>query len=100
MATISNNADKKLLDCSCTENLNKLTYRPHGHVHTGNLDLIKNVSLSDIIKMEARFHGIPHWTKHKLTHLYEEALDKLSTKLAHLAKSIKGNLRDLIAATG
>ena len=36
-----------------------LYIKPHGHVHTGDLRLIKNIALSNIMKMGAKFRETP-----------------------------------------
>ena len=41
-----------LLTCDCNDKFSKFVYKPHGHVHTGNLELIENVPLRNIMKWE------------------------------------------------
>ena len=41
--------DGDMLTCDCKENFLKSIYKPHGHVHTGDLDLIENILLRNIV---------------------------------------------------
>ena len=41
-----------LLACDCNEKFSQFVYKPHGRVHTGNLELIENVPLRNIMKWE------------------------------------------------
>ena len=46
--------DGDLFACDCKDKFPKFVYKPHGHVHTGDLDLIENISLRNIMKMGAK----------------------------------------------
>ena len=87
LSTLQVNTDDELPACDCNEYFSEFVYKPHGHVHTGNLDLIDNTSLRNIMKMGAKFRETPPCNKRKLTHLYEDANEKLTTKLARSTKS-------------
>ena len=80
-----------MLVCDCKNKFLKFVYKPHGHVHTGGLDLIENISLRNIMKMGAKFRETPPYNKHKLTHLYQDAIEKLTNKIDCFAKS-KSNI--------
>ena len=58
----------------------QFVYKPHGHVHTGNLELIENVPLRNIMKMGAKFRETPPCNKNKLTYLYRDAIEQLTKK--------------------
>ena len=49
LSTIAKNHDG-LPVCDCTDNFPNFVYKPHGHVHTGNLDLIDNTQLRSLMK--------------------------------------------------
>ena len=51
--------DGDLLACDCKDKFSKFVYKQHGHVHTGDLELIENVPLRNIVKMEAKFREMP-----------------------------------------
>ena len=76
--------------CDCTDNFPNVVYKPHGHVHTGNLNVIDNTQLRSLMKKEAKFRETPSCSKYKLDHLYQDAIDKLTTKLARHSKSNSG----------
>ena len=69
-----------LLACDCNDKLSQFVYKPHGHVHTGNLELIENVPLRNIMKMGAKFRETPPCSKNKLTYLYRDAIEQLTKK--------------------
>ena len=58
---VSNYGD--LLACDCKDKFPKFVYKPHGHVHTGDLDLVENISLSNKMKMGAKFRETPPCNK-------------------------------------
>ena len=61
-------------------------YKLHGHVHTGDLELIENIPLRNM-KIGARFRETPPCNTRKLTHLYQYAIEKLTKKVARSTKS-------------
>ena len=69
-----------LLACDCNDKFSKFVYKPHGHVHTGNLELIENVPLRNIMKMGSKFRETPPCNKNKLTYLYRDAIEQLTKK--------------------
>ena len=76
-----------MLACDCKNKFPKFVYKPHGHVNTGDLDLIENIPLRNIMKMRAKFRETPPCNKPKLTHLYRDAIEKLTNKVVRFAKS-------------
>ena len=76
-----------MLACDCKDKVPKYVYKPHGRVRTGDLDLIENISLRNIRKMGVKFRETPPCNKHKLTHLYWDAIEKLTNKVARFWKS-------------
>ena len=73
--------DGDLLACDCKDKFSKFVYKPHGHVHTGDLELIENIPCK----------------KNKLTYLYRYAIEQLTKKVACSTKrkiifSILGNI--------
>ena len=81
------NKDGVMLACDCNDKFPRFVYKRHGHVHTGDLDLIENISLHNIMKMGAKFWETTPFNKYKWTHLYRDAIEKLTNKLARFAKS-------------
>ena len=77
---------------SLTDNFPNFVYKRHGHVHTGNLDLIDNTQLRSLMKKGAQSRETPSCSKYKLDHLYQDGIDKLTTKLARHSKSKSGIL--------
>ena len=45
LSTLSGNKDGDLFACDCKNKFLDFVYKPHGHVHTGDLDLIKKISI-------------------------------------------------------
>ena len=89
LSTITKNFDG-LPACDCTDNFPNFVYKPHGHVHTGNLDLIDNTQQRSLMKKGAKFRETTSCSNYKLDHLYQDAIDKLTTKLARHSKSKSG----------
>ena len=85
LSTISKNHDG-LPVCHFIDNFPNFVYKSHGHVHTGNLDLIDNTHLRNLMKKGSKFRETPSCSKYKLDHLYQDAIDKLTTKLARHSK--------------
>ena len=56
-------------------------YIPHGHVHTGNLDIIENDQLRGIMKMGAKFRETKSCNIKKLIRVVEDSVDKLVKSL-------------------
>ena len=74
--------DLKKLSCDCKENYGKFVYEPHGHVHTGNLDVIQCAALRDIMTKGAKYRLKPSVSKSKLLTILEESIFKLKKSLA------------------
>jgi hypothetical protein len=68
--------------CDCSENYSDFIYKPHGHVHTGNLDIISNTNLRNIMKKGAKFREVPVLSKRKLLSSIHNSLDSFVLKLA------------------
>ena len=86
---ILNNLKKKDLfdgDCDCKDRYAAFVYEPHGHVHTGRLDVIENLELRRVMSKGAKFRLTPSMTKSKILTILRKALDKLRKKLARKCK--------------
>ena len=70
--------------CDCLTRFSKFVYSPHKHVHTGNLEIIENIPLRNIMSMGAKFREMPPCNKAKLIRTFQEVVDKLKKKLAKL----------------
>ena len=57
LSTLSMSKDGDLLACDCKDKFPKFVYKPHSHVHTGDLDLIENISLCNIMEMGAKLRN-------------------------------------------
>ena len=78
-------------ECDCNEKYGAYVYSPHGHVHTGKLDIIKNDSLKNVMSKGAKFRLTPSVTKSKLWSILEEVMLKLKKKLARKCKLKEGS---------
>ena len=60
-------ADVEHLTCNCDKDkgLIPYVYKEHGHVHTGNLDIIENDELRNIMKKGSRFREVPFVHRNK-----------------------------------
>ena len=59
LSTLPVSKDGNLLACDCKENFPKFVYKPHVHVHTGDVDLVEITSQRNIMKnLEKRHHVI------------------------------------------
>ena len=58
--------DGNLLSCDYKDELSKFVYKPHGHIHTGDLELIENIPWRNIMKTGAKFRETPPCKKNKL----------------------------------
>ena len=76
-----NNTDLKTNICDCHEKYSAFVYEPHGHVHTGKLDIIENVELRDVMSKGAKFRLTPSVSRRKIRSTLEEAILKLRDKL-------------------
>ena len=68
--------------CDCESKFSNFIYTPHGHVHTGNLDIIENIPLRKLMKMGAKFREIPTCTKKQILTKLFFAIDKCAHKLS------------------
>ena len=74
--------DLKSLKCDCKENFRDFIYEPHGHVHTGNLDVIQCEPLRDVMAKGAKFRLKPSISKSKLLNILLDSISKLKKSLA------------------
>ena len=81
--------DLKKLRCDCQSRYSDFVYGPHGHVHTGCLDIITCSPLRDVMRKGAKYRLKPTVSKDKLTKTIESALIKLQGKLARKYKVVK-----------
>ena len=73
-------------ECDCNEKYGAFVYSPHGHVHTGQLDISENDSLKYVMSKGAKFRLTPSVTKSKLWGILKEVMLKLKKKLARKCK--------------
>ena len=75
------NTNLKNLTCDCQEKYSAFIYKPHGHVHTGKLDIIENLELRRVMSMGAKFRLTPSVTRKKIVSTLEESIINLRDKL-------------------
>ena len=73
-------------DCDCNTRYKEFVYQPHGHVHTGQLDIIENSQLRNVMTKGAKFRLTPLTNKTKLLTIFKESVSKLKVKLAKKSK--------------
>ena len=76
------NRDIKKLKCDCESKYADFVYKPHGHVHTGHLEIIQCEPLRWVMSKGAKFRLKPRITRSKIISLVEECLSKLAKKLS------------------
>ena len=81
--------DLKKLKCDCQKQYADFVYRPHGHVHTGCLDIIDCIPLREIMKKGAKYRLKPRASKQKLILTIENSLLKLRGKLSRKFNVVK-----------
>ena len=86
--TLNNLEKKDLFEdvCDCRDNYSAFVYEPHGHVHTGNLGIIKNVKLKDVMSKGAKFRLTPSISKSKILATLKTSIEKLRKKLSRKCK--------------
>ena len=80
------NVDFKNKTCDCKKKYAAFVYEPHGHVHTGKLDIIENIPLRNIMSMGAKYRLTPLVSKTKLYNTIEKSLAQFKRKLSKKAK--------------
>ena len=78
--------DLTVSSCDCNSKYAKFVYAPHGHVHTGQLDIIDNLDLRRIMAMGAKFRLTPSVTKAKIWNSLSESMIKLKKKFSRKCK--------------
>ena len=71
--------DLKKLKYNCSTHYADFVYAPHGHVHTGCLDIVTNNSLRDVMAKGAKFRLKPSVSKAKILATIESCLCLLYT---------------------
>ena len=76
------NGCSNTLVCDCKQNpdLAPFIYKPHGHVHTGNLDIIEHPELRKIMQKGARFREIPNISHRNYIFQLCKSIDKFVIK--------------------
>ena len=76
------NGCSNTLVCDCKQNpdLSPFIYKPHGHVHTGNLDIIEHPELRKIMQKGARFREIPNISHRNYIFQLCKSIDKFVIK--------------------
>ena len=67
-------------------------HKQHDYVHTGNMCWIDIVPRHDIMEIRINFREMPQRSKYKLTHSYQDAIDKLPLKLSRHPKNKIANV--------
>ena len=69
--------------CDCETTYKGIVYIPHGHVHTGNLDIIQNDKLRHIMKMGAKFRETQSCSITKIISDVEDSVNRLVRSLMY-----------------
>ena len=85
LSTLSNK-DLKNDSCDCHSKFAAFVYEPHGHVHTGKLNIIQNSDLRKVMVKGAKYRLTPSITRAKLLSHLEESLLNLKEKLVSESK--------------
>ena len=80
------NEDLCLGNCECNTEYKAFNYSPHGHVHTGNLDIIQNAALRGIMTKGAKFRLTPTVSMAKIWYSLEKSLLTLKRKISKYCK--------------
>ena len=80
--------------CDCGEKYSKYIDSRIGHVHTGQLDIIENQSLREIMQFGAKFREMGKFDKSRIYSSIEESTDKFATALAKMSKQEVRDLRE------
>ena len=59
LSTLPIDQNDNVFACDCKQKFHKFVYKPHCHVHTGNLNLTENIPLHNTMKMGAKFGETP-----------------------------------------
>ena len=89
LKTLTHSRAEEIDACDCTEKYPDYVYKTHGHVHTGNLNIIENKMLHNVMRKGAKYRETPNCNKYKLTQLYKNAIDKLAVTLSRRVKNKK-----------
>ncbi len=73
-------------ECDCATKYSTFVYSPHGHVHTGNRDIIENEELKLLMKKGAKFRETPWYSKGKIISVIISALEHFRHKLSNKCK--------------
>ena len=68
--------------CDCNTAYAQFVYKPHGHVHTGNLEIVTHDGLRRIMKMGAKFRETPKCSLKKLSVMLEGVVERVVKSLA------------------
>ena len=88
--SVISNKDLKNDTCDCQDNFAAFVYGPHNHVHTGNLEIIQNEDLRNIMSKGAKYRLTPSITRSKLLSHLEETVTNLREKLISITKDKEG----------
>ncbi len=67
-------------DCKANPELTRYVYDHYGHVFTGNLEIITNKEVRNVMKKGAKFREMPYTNHKKVYELVLETLEELSNK--------------------
>ncbi len=80
-------------DCDSNIGLKPFVYTPHGHVYTGDMDIVDNIALQELMKKGSKFREIPNLHIHSVKYHLTVALKRSGTMVIIL---ICGNKRSII----
>ena len=81
-------------DCSTNSLYSNFVYKHHGHVHTGNIEIVKNSKLQSLMKRGAQFRESMPYTLHKHYQMLSKHVEQFVTKWARKEKCDPSLLKD------
>ncbi len=79
-------------DCESNPELKSFVYDHYGHVFTGNLDIVTNKEVKNIMKKGAKYRETPYTNYKEVYELVTTALDELTMKWSKKCNIDKDNL--------
>ena len=84
---------KDLDNCDCNENYKEFVYSPHGHVHTGNINIVENSELRSIMKFGAKYREQCYIKPQTIVTTINDSLDAFIKSFSARIKTIPSNFK-------
>ena len=83
-------------DCNTNNEYSEFVYKHHGHVHTGNVDIVKNSKLQQLMKKGAQFRETKFYSMQQHYHILCEHIDIFAEKWIRKEKCDPSLLKDWV----